>query len=326
MKKLTASVVAVILSMLLMLTTVCAAPSVSVVTSAQPASGEIFTVNVAINENPGVMYIQCKVSFANDVLTLINCTDSGLFDDFQQYIDPTDPGSLILTFTNNSIDNYSTGNIATITFIAGENLEMGALISVEVPYAFKTDGTNVTFDGMTTAVIFNTGDASGDNADEDFIFVEEEETDEEIIEDEEEVIEDEDTEEIEEVTKATESTTKATTTTKKTESTTKKTESETTTTKATTPEVTTTPAVTTTLPTSETTSETTPAVSEPIISSDNSESEQAPSENEPSTPTGNDYDKRASSSTVVLAVSLLLTTVLIIAGIEVYKRFFSGNN
>ena len=62
MKKLFAVALAFVLSMSLMLTTICAAGLVSVNANSQPKAGEIFNVSVSLNQNPGIAYIQCKVT------------------------------------------------------------------------------------------------------------------------------------------------------------------------------------------------------------------------------------------------------------------------
>ncbi len=281
-----------------------------------PGVDEEFSVAVALIENAGIRNITLVVNFPSDRISLVRCTDAKIFDTFFQYIDPQNPNNLILNFaTAAETDNFSVGNIATLTFVADDTSDGMALLTVACESAYNSQEDPVAFSGMSTAVIF---------ADEEIEEVDDESEildDEEIVEDDEEILDEEDEEVTTATTKKTEATTKKTeaaTTTKKTEATT---------TEKTTAEETTTEATTTSEATTETTTTSTGTL--PITATSATEptvttaTQSEALENDMLT--GNDYSKRASKSTVVLAVSLLLTVIVFAVGIEVYKRFFMPN-
>ncbi len=319
MKKIPIMLACIIISIILLSVNLYAA-SCGVTCTETPGINETFKVNVTLNENPGIRSIMLRVSFPTDNISLENCTDNKLFDTFYQYIDPSDPGCLLLSFsTAADTDNYSTGSVAEITFEAIDTSSLIAIISVECEAALNNAGEQVAFDGISTIVTFAEEEIEEvpDEVEEGDEILDDEETldDEEVLD--EEIIEDE-----EAVTEATTKKTEAATKTEKTsEKTTEKTSEKTsqTTTEAT---VTTTesietlgtaPAVTEAPESSE--SETAPTESSPVISSSDSAADNMA--------TGNDYEAKASKSTIVLAVSIVITVIVFVVGIEVYKRFFS---
>lgn len=320
MKKIFAAIIGVALVLSFTMTAFSASPSIGISSPQEAKEGDIISLTLSLTENPGIVSITVSVAYPSSQLTLLTVSDGGAFDSFSQRVGN---GSVVMTFeTNTENNNYSSGNIATVLFQVTDASQDNAPVWVTCDSATNSLGNSVSFDGAVTLVTFETDDSvdiSDDIGDDD----------EEVI-DEDEIINDEPSV----TTTATKKTEATTTTKKKTEATTttkKKTEATTTTvtttteasttTVSTTTEATTTPEVTTQ---SEITSDTLPSDSQ---SSEYQNPVEEPSDDSSDAiATGNDYSKRASGATVVLAVSVLITTVLLAGGIEVYKRFFAGDD
>lgn len=311
---------------MLSLTVTAFGASISASASDNPAEGEAVMVDIVLNDNPGVQSLTVRVVYPSDSLTLITAINAGQFDNFNQNFDSN---GVVLTFSTNAAnDNSYYGTIASLLFEVKDASAGYALVTVSCESAYNINNVPVTVDGNTTIVVFS--ESAGDDID---LGDDSNDDDEEII-DEDEIINDEPAV----TTTATKKTEATTTTKKKTEATTttkKKTEATTTTTKATTTESTTTSVTTTSevLTTPEVTTTSEYIETEPTFESEVSDIENIP-DNSLDTPddstdaivTGNDYSKRASGATVVLAVSVLITTLLLAGGIEVYKRFFADDD
>ncbi len=291
-----------------------------------PDVDEEFDVSVVLNDNPGIKDIILEVRYPTDTFSLINCTDNKIFDGFFQYMNTqNNMGILVISLSSNNGNNYSIGSVATLTFSADDTSAGAALMTISCTSAVDENGNQVTFDGATTAITFV--------QEEQEVVEEEEIIEEEEILEEEEIVEDEEYEEVPDEEVTTSATKKTDSSTKKTEKSTEKTSSKTekTTTEATTTSQTTTSETTTSATTSESTA---PAVTSSPESSESQTSETTPmaqppqqSDNKPSDgdgsmTTGNDYSGKASKTTVVLAVSILLTAIIFALGIEIYKRYF----
>lgn len=301
---------------MLSLTVTALGASISASASDNPAEGEAVMVDIVLNDNPGVQSLTVRVVYPSDSLTLITAINAGQFDNFNQNFDSN---GVVLTFSTNAANNNNiSGTIANLLFEVKDASAGYALVTVSCESAYNINNAPVTVDGNTTIVVF--AESAGDDID---LGDDSNDDDEEII-DEDEIINDEPA-----VTTTATKKTEATTTTKK------KTEATTTTTKATTTESTTTSVTTTSevLTTPEVTTTSEYIETEPTFESEVSDIESIPDDSldtpDDSTDaivTGNDYSKRASGATVVLAVSVLITTLLLAGGIEVYKRFFADDD
>lgn len=316
MKRILAIITGVVLVFSLTLTAFAASLGMS--TPEATKEGDIFSVTLKLTENPGVVSITVSVTYPSSQLTLLTVANGGAFDGFNQ---KTGDGNVTLTFeTRAQTDNYYSGDIATILFQVADASFENSLIMAACDSAINSAGNSVNFESAISLVTF---------ADDDSVDVDDgqDEEEEEII-DEDEIIDDEPTV----TTTATKKTEKTTTTEKTTKKTEKKTEATTTTVTTTTEATTTTVSTTTEVTTTPEVTTTTESTSDTLPSDSESSEYQGPTEGEPSDSssdaiaTGNDYSKRASGATVVLAVSVLITTVLLAGGIEVYKRFFVGDD
>lgn len=328
-KKTVAVLSALILAMSLMLTVVSAAPMVTLGQTTVPSAGDTFSVNVLLTENPGVNSIQILVTYDASSATLLYCGDGGYFDQFNTI--PTDGGVILMWTSTAGNDNYSSGILATIVFTASDSPANGSLISATVLSATNTAGQNVTINGATSVLQFDTSAATDD--DEVIADVEGDDDDEVVADDEDAVIPDDDDEVIigeeddiisadddEEVTTATTKTTKATTTTKKkTQATT--TTKVTTTTQSTTTSVTTTTEEVTT-PATTTTEQTTPATTTtPEVTSTTPETSQSESVKfSGDAATAQAQKKMANGGTVFAAVMIVGVTAAAIVGMRVWKK------
>ncbi len=307
-----------------MLCAVSAAGSMALVQSQTPAPRETFQIHVLLSDNPGIKSLQCMITYDANSASLVSCVDGEYFDHFTQI--PTDGGMFLIWSSDSNNDNYSSGILATITFIASSNPADGSLVSLTVLEALNANGSAVTVNGTTSVMQFDaeesddtvSADDEGEEDDDAISADDEEELEDEggVVagdeeEDEDDIVSADDEEE--EVTTASTSSTKATTTTKKTSATTtteKKTSA--TTTEATT----TTTEVTTSATTSATTPETTPEVT----------STTPESEPEHSVSFSGDahtvaaQKKKANGTTVFAAVMIVGITVAAIAGMEIWKR------
>lgn len=318
-KKTVAVLSALILTMSLMLTVVSAAPMVTLGQTTVPSAGDTFSVNVLLTENPGVNSIQILVTYDASSATLLYCGDGGYFDQFNTI--PTDGGVILMWTSTAGNDNYSSGILATIVFTASDSPANGSLISAAVLSATNTAGQNVTINGATSVLQFDTSAATDD--DEVIADVEGDDDDEVVADDEDAVIPDDDDEVIigeeddiisadddEEVTTATTKATKATTTTKVTTTTQSTTTSVTTTT-----EEVTTPATTTTEQTTPATT-TTPEVTSTTPETSQSESVKFSGD----AATAQAQKKMANGGTVFAAVMIVGVTAAAVVGMRVWKK------
>ncbi len=316
---------AIVLAMCSMLCVVNAAGSMALLQASVPTPLETFQIHVLLSDNPGIKSLQCMITYDTNSASLVSCVDGEYFDSFTQI--PTDGGILLIWSSDSQNDNYSSGILATVTFMASSDPANGSLVSLTVLEALNANGAPVTVNGTTSLMQFDVEESDDDTVsaedegeeDDDTISADDEELEDEgdvVIDDEEE--EDDDIvsadDEEEEVTTASTSSTKATTTTKKTSATTtteKKTSATTTeTTEATTTEVTTTESM------PETTPETTPEVTSTTPESDPEQSVSFSGDAH----TVAAQKKKANGGTVFAAVMIVGITVAAIAGMEIWKR------
>lgn len=321
-KRILSVLAAIILAACSMLSVVSAAGSMALVQSQVPASGEIFQLHILLSDNPGLKSLQCLITYDANSASLVSCADGEYFDGFTQI--PTDGGIFLIWSSDSENNNYSSGILATVTFMASSDPANGSLVSLTVLEALDANGAAVTVDGTTSVMQFDVGEADDTVSAEDD-GTEDDDTvsadDEEELEDEGDVvIGDEEEDDIvaadddeEEVTTASTASTKATTTTKKTSATTtteKKTSA--TTTEATT----TTTEATTSATTSQTTPETTPEVTSTTPESLGEQSISFSGDVQ----TVAAQKKKANGGTVFAAVMIVGITVAAIAGMEIWKR------
>lgn len=283
-------------------------------TSSAPA-GETFTVDVVLNDNPGIAVLSCNIRYNYEDVEFVSASNGSILEGFYT----TDVGTSVqLTWTGNGSDTDANGVAATITFRCKRENPAGSTLSNSVS-AFTKNRLPVTIDGNTTILYFGANNPNvvtpadtPENPEE----TSQAETDQ--IEEDTEIVADETeppettpeptTTETEPTTERTEPTTRRTRSTQPTTTPEPETEPPTTTPEPTTPPPTTPPPTTTTPPTTtdlpttvtEPTTETEPAFSDIYVEEvDN---------------------KAANRGTLLIAMIAIALTAVCVVGIEYYRK------
>lgn len=86
-------------------------------------SGTTFTVDVSIDENPGVAALRLSVVYDKNVLTLVKVTDGGMFEDVETGKQYMSPYKCVWINGDGAENVTATGKLMTLTFKAKEVTE-----------------------------------------------------------------------------------------------------------------------------------------------------------------------------------------------------------
>lgn len=223
------------------------------------SKGSIFSLELSLTDNPGISFIVIRIGYDSSLLSYRSVSQGGIFQSFGC----AETDSYLELVMSSASDSFSDGRLATVHFLALEELEGESLVTVSVYDARTANGGIVAVDGATVSL--SDGSMGWSVVDSSELGVDE--GDHEVVLDENastgtpESLEDEASETTtrrpsttvtttQETTRST--TTEATTTTRATTTTAATTTSATTTTEATTAPPATTPELEATLPPSDT--------------------------------------------------------------------------
>lgn len=223
------------------------------------SKGSTFSLELSLTDNPGISFIVIRIGYDSSLLSYRSVSQGSIFQSFGC----AETDSYLELVMSSASDSFSDGRLATVHFLALEELEGESLVTVSVYDARTANGGIVTVDGATVSL--SDGSMGWSVVDSSELGVDE--GDHEVVLDENastgtpESLEDEASETTtrrpsttvtttQETTRST--TTEATTTTRATTTTAATTTSATTTTEATTAPPATTPELETTLPPSDT--------------------------------------------------------------------------
>ena len=142
MKKLISLLLSVILvcSCMPVACAVDAQPAVSIQSTSAVPGGQI-SVQVVINNNPGLVTMLLRVGYDSSVLTLQSVTDGGLFGEGNAYFgnDTTANPYVLMWEDGLATENHtSDGTLATLTFLVAENAQPG---ETEISVTVDSDST-----------------------------------------------------------------------------------------------------------------------------------------------------------------------------------------
>ena len=114
--------------------------------------GEVFTINISISDNPGIISLRFKILYDTDVLELQSVSDNGLLSGFTNPSPTvTSPYTLRWADSLSNYDNTASGTIVTLTFKALKTIE-NTVITVEHGEARNYKGSKIAFLGTTVNV------------------------------------------------------------------------------------------------------------------------------------------------------------------------------
>lgn len=131
-------------------------------------AGKTVTVDVKIENNPGITALSLKIDYPEDVLTLTNVEYKNLFSSKATGSKSMTSPFTVSWFSANSEDETANGTLATLTFIVKENANTGTYpitVSYDAENVFDSAFDNVEFavdNGSVTVIDYISGDINGD--------------------------------------------------------------------------------------------------------------------------------------------------------------------
>ncbi|MBE6980883.1 MAG: hypothetical protein E7437_01020 [Ruminococcaceae bacterium] len=125
-------------------------------------TGDVFTVDVAISDNPGIISLRFRVVYDASVLQLQSVADTRLLNGYTTPAPTvTSPYTLRWADSLATTDNTAQGTVVTLTFKA---LKAASACSVSIEHgeARNASGTKVTFSGASAAVTVACNHSYGD--------------------------------------------------------------------------------------------------------------------------------------------------------------------
>ena len=115
-------------------------------------AGDVFTMDIAITNNPGIISLRFKVVYDTEVLELQSVANSGILNGFTTPAPTiTSPYTLRWADSLATTDNTAQGTVVTLTFKALRETDATS-ITIEHGEARKATGTKVTFANTTANV------------------------------------------------------------------------------------------------------------------------------------------------------------------------------
>ncbi len=151
-------IVSVLLSALLLcsLFAVCASAADTpsfVLSDAQGAVGETVSVELRLNNNPGITSLQVKVAYSPEDLELVNISNGGLFDNPISKSSVEKNPAIISWYATDSENKSESGVLATLSFEVKEGAKDSVvMLSYDEDDIFNNSMENVSFDTSTATV------------------------------------------------------------------------------------------------------------------------------------------------------------------------------
>lgn len=108
-----------------------------VVSDATVVAGDVATVTVGLENNPGIVSMTLRMTYDTDVLTLSKVTDAGVLGTQSHKPELQSPYTLVWV-NDTATTNYTvTGTIATLEFQVAEDVAVGTVVPIEITYDYN---------------------------------------------------------------------------------------------------------------------------------------------------------------------------------------------